>query len=258
MATAVITGPFQSRPFETLDVVILAGGLGTRLHAVLDNVPKVLAPIGEHAFLDYLLDWLGRFGARRVILCLGYLADAVKAHLQDRPADGLTIVSVIEPVPLGTAGALRLARPHLLSNPVFVMNGDTFFDADLGGFVARHQSSHAGISLLCTEVESIVRYGSLELDASGYVNRFVEKDSASEGPGIISAGMYLFSAASLDDICRRPGASLEHDYLQVLPPGTIRADLVRGRFIDIGTPRSLADAINVIRGAVAFSHSRSD
>ena len=242
-------GVAASKALEDIDVVILAGGLGTRIQAVLGNVPKVLAPIGGRPFVEYVLEWLRKFGARRVVLSLGHLANAVTDYLERRPADGLRLVPIIEPAPLGTAGALRFARLQLQSDPVLVINGDTFFDADLGGFVARHRSSHAAISLLCTEVESIARYGSLDLDANRHVNRFVEKNAEADRPGVVSAGIYLISAAILDDIARSSDPSLERDYLQRLPAGTIRADLVRGSFIDIGTPGSLADALDVIRGA---------
>lgn len=229
-----------------IDVAVLAGGLGTRIRAVLGDVPKVLAPIDGRPFLDHLLDWLKGHGAGRVVLCLGHGAARVSDHLAARPPSGIEVVPVIEPEPLGTAGALRFARPHLGSDPVFALNGDTFLDADLSGFVARHRDSGAGLSLLCAEVPSIARYGSVEIDEGGHVRRFVEKDETLDRPGAVSAGMYLMSAAMLDRLAAMPGPSLERDFLQVLPAGAIRAEVSRGAFIDIGTPPSLAEAANVI------------
>lgn len=234
-----------------IDVAVLAGGLGTRIRPVLGDVPKVLAPVNGRPFLDHLLDWLGRFGARRIVLCLGHRAEPVLAHIAGRAgrdaAAGLEVVGLVEPEPLGTAGAVRFARSRLLSDPVLVMNGDTFLDADLPGFAARHRAAGAVLSMLCAEVPSVARFGSVELDAQGFVARFAEKDpGAADRPGLVNGGLYLFSQGALDDLMRQPGPSLERDVLQTLPPGTIRAETVQTRFIDIGTPESLADAVHVL------------
>lgn len=245
----------DTAPLAGIDVVVLAGGLGTRIRAVLGDVPKVLAPVGDRPFLDLLLDWLRAYGARRVVLCLGHLASRVIEHLESRPADGLTVVPVIEPAPLGTAGAIRFAAPQLGSDPVFVLNGDTFVEADIAGFVGRHRSSGAFLSLLCAKVPSIARFGSLELDERGYVARFAEKDASLDRPGLISGGMYLFSADALAALGRLDGPSLERDFLETRPPGTIRAEVTDGRFIDIGTPDSLAGALSVIAPILASSNA---
>src|SRR5690348_3665030 len=104
------------------DVFVLAGGLGTRVQSVLGGLPKLLAPIGERAFLLVLLAWLRRFGAQRIVLGLGHGADAVIGFLRENPPSGLAIETIVEPRPLGTAGALRFARSKLRSDPVLVMN----------------------------------------------------------------------------------------------------------------------------------------
>lgn len=226
-----------------VDVAVLAGGLGTRVRHVLGDVPKLLAPIAGRPFLDFLLDWLIGFGARRVVLCLGQSAGRVVEHLAARPDDGVEIVPVIEPSPLGTAGALRFAMPQLKSDPVFVLNGDTFVETDLDRLIANHRSASPLLSLLCAEVPSIARFGRVETK-DGYVTRFVEKDLSADRPGLISGGMYLFSRAALEALGRTTGSSLERDFLQVQPAGAIRAETAWGRFIDIGTPESLADAGN--------------
>ncbi|HLN23759.1 MAG TPA: nucleotidyltransferase family protein [Patescibacteria group bacterium] len=230
-----------------IDVAVLAGGLGTRLKGVLGaTTPKVLAPIHGRPFLDHLLDWLAGYGARRVVLCLGHLAEQVSAHLAAAPPARLHVTTVIEPQPLGTAGALRLARSALTSDPVLVLNGDTWLDADLAGFADRHRASGALASLLCVTVDDASRYGRVELDDSGHVLRFVEKDPDHAGPGIVSAGVVLISAALLERMDSMPGPSLECDVLQKLPPRSIRADIAPGAFIDIGTPASLDAASGII------------
>jgi NDP-sugar pyrophosphorylase family protein len=233
------------RCLEALDVFILAGGLGTRIRPVLGDLPKILAPISGRPYLAYLLDWLRRFGARRIVLGLGHKAEAVVDYMKAQPAGPLELVTVIEPSPLGTAGAIRHAREALRSDPVLVMNGDSFTDADLCAFVDYHTASEATGSILCAEVSDAGRYGRVEIDQRGRIAGFVEKDAAFHGSALINAGIYLLSPALLDDIARSDAASLERDIFQRLPPGSLAAFTGRFRFIDIGTPESLAAAPDV-------------
>ncbi|NQV83744.1 MAG: NTP transferase domain-containing protein [Rhodospirillales bacterium] len=235
---------------EDIDVVILAGGLGTRIQGVLGDTPKLLAPVGAAPFLDLLILRLKSFGARRLVLGLGHLAEKVTAHLNANPhlgiQGGVDIITATEPEPLGTAGALRFVRPHIKTNPVMVMNGDSFFAADLCEFVTAHRSGGTEGSILCAPVDDTARFGRLDISVEGRVQAFLEKNATLAGPGIINAGVYLFSAAMLDAIDERPGPSLERDVFEQLPPGTLGAVTGEGAFIDIGTPGDLARAADVL------------
>ena len=233
------------RGIADIDIAVLAGGLGTRLRGVLPETPKILAPVLGKAFLEHLLDWLNRQGARRVILCLGYRAGDVLAYLEARSFASLEIRTVVEPEPLGTGGAIARARPLLNSEPVLVMNGDTLLDADLNAFLAGHGASQADVSILCTKVEDTARYGRLEIDAHDRILRFVEKD-ATTGPAWVNGGYYLFGRAALDAISTLSKGSLERDILQRMRPGTIHASRTQGRFLDIGTPETLDLAREVL------------
>jgi NDP-sugar pyrophosphorylase family protein len=226
---------------KDLDIVILAGGLGTRLSSIPRGVPKILAPIGNRTFLDHLLGWISRQGATRVVLCLGHLAGAVQEHLAANGTYGLEIAVSVEPQPLGTGGALALAFRLLKSDPVMVMNGDTFVDVSIMELLRVHRESAAKASIVCAWVEQSGRYGKVEVDSNGYVLGFVEKDRLAV-PSWINAGIYLFDRLFLDRIewCRC--ISLERDLLNALPPGVIHAIKSRGLFLDIGTPEALAQA----------------
>lgn len=238
-----------------IDVAILAGGLGTRLRGAIGETPKVLAPVAGKPFLDHLLAWLKGFGARRIVLCLGYRADMVVDHIRQNTPSGLDLVTSIEPKPLGTAGALRLAVPQLSTDPVLVINGDTFVDADLAAFVAEHRRRGARASILSTTVPSMARYGRLVIDATGAIQRFSEKDPSDTGPGPINAGLYLFNRSWLDALARSNAESLERDMLTAAAPGTYQA-VPAGQvaFIDIGTPESLAGAEAVMAQALGRLH----
>jgi mannose-1-phosphate guanylyltransferase len=229
-----------------IQVAILAGGLGTRLRCVLPDLPKVLAPVNGKPFLEYLLEWLIRSGSRRVVLCLGYRSDEVLSYLSSRSFAPLEILTIVEPEPLGTGGAVSHARGVLVSDPVIIMNGDTVLDVDLNEFLAAHRASQAEISIVTARVDDSGRYGRVELDANDRVAQFEEKNPNFRERAWINAGIYCCSASILDRIALLPTGSLERDVFEKLPSGTIRAFRTHGSFLDIGSPESLGRAPEVL------------
>ena len=213
-----------------LDIAVLAGGLGTRLASVVSGLPKILAPVGNRPFLDYFLLWLAANGATRVLLCLGHRADAVQEYLARSGSLPVEVSVVVETMPLGTAGAVNFALPHLRSDPVLILNGDSYVDAALGDFLREHLRSGA------------LAYGRVEIDSHQHIAQFREKDGRAAGAGWISAGVYAISQRLLSQIAAFPTGSLERDVLEVLPAGTIHAFRTTGQFLDIGTPEALASA----------------
>src|SRR5207237_2019404 len=99
-----------SRTASSVEAVVLAGGLGTRLRAAVSDVPKPMAPVGGRPFLERLLDyWIGQ-GVRRAVLAVGYLHDMIRGHFGDEYR-GCAIAYSIEEQPLGTGGALVQSLP---------------------------------------------------------------------------------------------------------------------------------------------------
>ncbi|MDA0997494.1 MAG: nucleotidyltransferase family protein [Proteobacteria bacterium] len=234
-------------PLADVDVVVLAGGLGTRLAGVLMDRPKLLAPIGDRPFLDHLVEWIASFGGKRMILCLGHLADKVTDHLAAKTYPSVAIECIVEPSPQGTAGALRLAKSHIQADLALVINGDSWLDADLGDFTQAHRKTAAPASILAVRVADAGRYGALEVSDGGRIVKFREKDAAA-GAGLINGGVYALGAAFWPLLETNPGPSLERDVFQCLPSGTLAAyDAGNVPFIDIGTPESLAMAASIIK-----------
>ncbi len=230
---------------KDIDAVVLAGGLGTRIRRVLGGTPKLLADVGGRPFLEVIVARLKLFGAKRLVLGLGYRADVVTAHLEAHPITDMDTVVAVEPKPLGTAGALRFLRPHVESDVALVMNGDSFVGADLCGCVAAHRRSGAPVSLLCVEVADARRFGRVDVGADGRVRAFREKDGRRTG-GVINAGIYLFAAAALDRIAAMPGDSLEKDAFPKLLKDGVNAIVCDAPFVDIGTPKGLKAAAEVM------------
>ena len=107
------------------EAIVLAGGFGTRLRGIVDDVPKPLAPVAGRPFLAWLLDRLAASGIRRCILATGYMSDAIERTIGTR-WQGMEIAYSVEPEPLGTGGAIRLAVMQLRGTSVHVLNGDTW------------------------------------------------------------------------------------------------------------------------------------
>ena len=225
-----------------LDVVILAGGLGTRLRDVLPDTPKVMAPVDGKPFLRYVIDRLRVFGARRVVLSLGHLADDVVTYVNGEDWNGLEVVIHVEPEPMGTGGALREVLSLIETDTIMAMNGDAFARTDLDSFLDFHRSRGATISILLTFVHDVGRYGVVEADDDGHVLSFDEKPRDGDGGGYVNAGVYLFERSAIEGIATGRPVSLERE---VFPRECGRGLYgLKGSFpfIDIGTPESYGSA----------------
>lgn len=222
------------------DVLILAGGFGTRLQSVVSDVPKPMAPVAGRPFLEHVLDRLAAQGARRVVLSVGYLAQTVQKHFGDAYGP-LQIVYAVEQEPLGTGGAIAFALQHCQSDDTVVLNGDTYLGLDYPSFIAACRSGDVPVGIVVRQVEDTARYGRCDL-ADGRVKTFSEKGV--EGPGAINAGVY-YLRKSLFDVRPAPAQkfSFENDYLAVhlreLNPIGVSTN---GYFIDIGVPEDYARA----------------
>jgi dTDP-glucose pyrophosphorylase len=218
--------------------VILAGGKGTRLGAVTRKIPKPMLPIaGGRPFLDYLIETIERHGYEDIILLGGYLGEVLEAAYGGRRIGGATIRVLREPAPLGTAGALTVAREAL--DPRFLlMNGDAFFDINLRALEQASHQSGATATLALRSVADAARYGRV-IEEKGKVVAFLEKDGSRPGPGIINGGVYVLKREILDLVLNLP-CSLEQDVFPALVErGQIRGLKFDGYFLDIGLPETL-------------------
>ena len=138
-----------------MEVIVLAGGLGTRLRSVVHEIPKCLAPISGAPFLAYLLDWLDRYPVEHVVFSVGYLREQVMDFVRSREWP-FTYDFAVEESPLGTGGGIRLALSFCHSDHVFVVNGDTFYPVDLSAF-----SFAQPITLALKPMKDFDRYGTV-------------------------------------------------------------------------------------------------
>lgn len=129
----------------TLQCVILAGGLGTRMRPATGTVPKALLPVLGRPFADWQLELLAEQGVERILYCVGYRGDMLRAHVGDGASHGLAVSWSAEGERLlGTAGALRLALDRgLLDEAFFVLYGDSYLPASVGAAEAAWRDSGA-------------------------------------------------------------------------------------------------------------------
>ncbi len=218
---------------------VLAGGLGTRLKPRFGDLPKSLAPVRGRPFLARQLEWLAGRGVRRAVVLAGYGADRLREALGDG-AHGVSLEWSVEPEPLGTGGALRLAAPFV-DGPALVVNGDTLGECDPWTLERDRWEAGAVGAVALYRVEDAAARGRVE-HAGGRVRRFVEKDPAWRGPAWVNGGQYAFSPLLWRHL--PPGtSSLERDVLPGLAAaGLLAGSEMPGRFWDIGTPEEHARA----------------
>lgn len=236
--------------------VILVGGEGTRLRPLTDTRPKPMMPLVDRPFVAHQLDQLRRFGVTDVIFSCGYKPEALEGHFGDGTEFGMRLRYVVDPVPLGTAGAVKNAEPLLGEGQLLVLNGDVLTDLDLSALVAQHDASGVAGTLALTPVPDPARYGLVRLYPDRRVEEFLEKprpDQLRQGePFLINAGTYLLEREVLDAIPPGEPCSIERDVFPVLAAaGRLAGFPSDSYWRDIGTPESYLQAhLDVLAGAV--------
>jgi D-glycero-D-manno-heptose 1,7-bisphosphate phosphatase len=223
--------------------VILIGGQGTRLGALTQNVAKPMLEVAGRPFVEHVISHLARFGVRKIILLAGHQGAVPRDRYHGRRLFGAELSVLIEPEPLGTAGALLFAAKHL--NEIFLLtNGDTFFDADLLPLIRLAENHQWKAAMLLRRIEDAARYGTVELDDLGAVRAFREKSQGrTQTAALVNAGTYLMRRDAVLGMIARTPCSLENDvFPQLAAAGELHGLKANGYFIDIGIPESLETA----------------
>ena len=221
-----------------MDVIILAGGLGSRLRPVVHDRPKCMALVAGRPFLWYVLRNLMRFKVESVVLSVGYLREFIFEWVEkNRASFPFSIDFVVEERPLGTGGGIRFALQKVKSDDAVVLNGDTFFDVDLDGFFCRHCSRKSLVTVALKSMLSFDRYGSVSVNAAtSKIVRFNEKQFCREG--LINGGIYAIRKDSAFWGNKPESFSFETEVLQKQcgDAGDVSGFEFTDYFIDIGIP----------------------
>jgi NDP-sugar pyrophosphorylase family protein len=172
---------------DTTPVLIMAGGLGTRLGDLTRKTPKPLVRVGGKPILDLLIEDLASQGLRRVLLAVNYRADQIEEHVADGRRYGTDVTYVRESEPLGTAGAIRLAAPHLTEPEFIVVNADLLTRVNFRELLSFHRREKHQLTVGVIESTLQLRYGLIETKGTRVV-------AIREKPALkhfINAGIYV-------------------------------------------------------------------
>jgi NDP-sugar pyrophosphorylase family protein len=222
-----------------MKAILLAGGKGTRLRPLTLHTPKPIVPIFNRPFLNYQIDLLKQVPEiDEIILSLNYQPRRIEELFGDGTDAGIKIRYVVEPAPLGTAGAVKYAGDKLTES-VVVFNGDVLTEIDLAAVIRLHRERQAKATIVLTPVENPRAYGLVETDAAGNISRFLEKPKPEEiTTHNINAGIYVLEPDTFDRIPSDVSWSIERSYFpSLIERGeTFVAYIYNGYWIDIGTP----------------------
>lgn len=173
-------------------VVLMAGGLGTRLRPLTENCPKPMLKVGNKPLLETILENFIEYGFKRFHISVNYMADVVKSHFGDGSRWGAEISYLQEDQRLGTAGALSLL-PEKPEAPFFVMNGDLLTKVNFGQLLDFHTGHHAQATMCVREYDFQVPYGVVRIDG----HRIVGIDEKPVQKFFVNAGIYVLNPDTL-------------------------------------------------------------
>ena len=182
-----------------MNVVILAGGKGTRLAPYTTVLPKPLMPLGDRAILEVVVRKLAEEGFTDITISVGHLAHLIEAVFGDGTRHGVDIGYIREDVPLGTAGSLRLVED--VDDTLLVMNGDIVTSLDFRDVVRRHKSRGNVLTIATTQRQVKVDYGVIDVEGvSTPAPTVIEYHEKPVLDWVVSMGIYVLEPQVLDFI----------------------------------------------------------
>jgi len=170
-----------------LRAIVMAGGYGTRLRPLTDDLPKPMLPIGDRPLLEIIVNGLREAGIRQVNVATHYKGEMIAEHFKDGQDFGVDIRYVHEDRPLGTAGALSLLEES--EEPLLVINGDILTRVDFHAMLDFHREHNADLTVAVRQYEFRVPYGVIDTDGTA-VKGISEKPLFRQ---FINAGIYLLN-----------------------------------------------------------------
>lgn len=236
---------------DSMQVVILAGGLGTRLRTVAPNCPKALVPVAGRPFVEHQFDLLRRQGFTRILMCVGVGADAIVRHVGDGSAFGVRVgFSYEDPARLlGTGGALVNALP-LLDEEFLVLYGDSYLPTDYGVITAAFR--RIGRPALMSVYRNLGKWDKSNARVEGDSVVFYSKTAAPGETDCIDYGLSGFRRSVIEAARALPlPLDLARIQQDLVSRGEMGACVVQDRFYEIGKPEGLAEVDRLLRGAGA-------
>jgi len=233
---------------EFMQMVILAGGLGTRLKSVANNLPKALVPVAGKPFIDHQLELLRKNHIENVLLCIGYKADMIEKHLGNGKAFGLKISYSRESPDqlLGTGGALINALPLLQKN-FMVLYGDSYLPTDYQKIVRAFEKKRA-LALMCV-YRNQDKWDKSNVKIAGSLVVFYAKKNGDENPDWIDYGLSVYKKSVIEQyLNKRLPLDLAEIQEKLVINRQMNAHVVKERFYEIGRPSGLKELEKLLSG----------
>jgi len=215
-----------------MEAIVLAGGFGTRLAHIIQDVPKPMALVCGKPFLEYNFDYLKKNNVEKIILAVSYKRDNIISYFGNN-YNGIEIDYSIEEFPLGTGGGIKQALQLCSGEDIYIINGDSFFDVDLAEMMEFHYKNKADITIATKRMAKFDRYGTIDV-RKGEITSFNEKKYTESG--LINGGIYLIKKEVFTRL-DKTNFSIEKDIFENETLGLKQFSFESdGYFIDIGVP----------------------
>ena len=229
-----------------MEVIVLAGGFGTRLRPWTEEKPKPLLPILDKSMIEHVVSVLPEYLVDRVLIAAGYGIEKMREHFS-KASLPYEVLIVEETEPLGTGGAIANCKSHLSGGEFCVINGDLITSLDVEEMLSFHRKNGGIATISLWEVEDPSRFGVADFDIStGKIKRFQEKPSREEAySNLINAGMYVLEP-EIFKLMPEGAHSIERDIFENLATTNgLNGFPFEGWFVDAGTPESFIEASKV-------------
>ncbi|MCU0641555.1 MAG: sugar phosphate nucleotidyltransferase [Candidatus Margulisbacteria bacterium] len=237
--------------------IVLAGGLGTRLHPLTVNIPKPMVPVANQPLMEYVIYLLRKHKFKDITALLYHQPESIKSYFGDGSAFGVDLTYAEAKEDYGTAGAVKFAAQNFpdKDEPILIISADLITDFDLEAVTRYHRQKQALATLVLTRVANPLPYGIVITDKEGRIKRFLEKPSWSEVfSDTINCGIYVLDQAVLAAI----PAGRSFDFSQDLFPRLLTDKkplygyVADGVWKDIGSLAEYARVHAEIAGAKKF------
>jgi len=238
----------RNKVLKTKEVVILCGGLGSRLRDVVADRPKPMADFNGRPFLDILIHNLVVSGIEKLILSTGYLSEVIEdnIHVWKEMVD---VQVVKETELLGTGGAVKNSLSNIVGDNFFIVNGDSYCQGEMLQMEIEHRDNQADFTMLLTQVSDARAFGTVIIDENNKVQKFIEKNKSTtniSGYQLVNAGVYLCNRNALMSLPKERKFSLEYDFFPKLISKSFYGYVTEAPLYDIGTAQSYANAVKIL------------
>ncbi len=239
MPVVLLTGNAQRiTERSNMKALFLAGGMGTRLKPLTDELPKPMVPIMNKPLLERSMENLRKCGINEIVISTGYKTELIEKHFGDGSKLGLNIEYICEETPMGTGGAIKKTA-HLYNDTFLVLNADILCNIDYLDMIKFHRDMKAAVTIAVTAVSNPCAYGVIEYDENDYAVSFTEKPEAHQiKSNYINAGVYVFEPDVLREIIEDRAVSVEREVFPALLENGHKVAVYKGckYWMDIGTP----------------------